>query len=157
VREGISPGAAGGAPTTVGQADTLPWPLSAATARPGGVGLLAAALGLFAVGVVRRRTRVAPIAALETCEITVSHADGDAEFCAQAIGPRGKGYVAARSVLFRWNGDTLPDNAAVHAAHDVLVQRLTWDGWRRTEGRDGAWWKASFSRPVGSAVDASDG
>jgi hypothetical protein len=153
----VRQGAAGAAPTPVAHADTLPWPLSGAAARPGGVGLLAAALGLVAVGIVRRRTRVPAAAALETCEIAISHADGDAEFCARAIGPRGKGYVAGRSVLFRWNGDTLPDTAAVHAAHEVLVQRLAWDGWRREAGRDGSWWNANFSRPVGSAVDASDG
>jgi hypothetical protein len=150
-------GAAGAAATPVAHADTLPWPLSGAAARPGGVGLLAAALGLGAVGIVWRRPRVPAAAALETCEIAISHADGDAEFCARAIGPRGKGYVAGRSVLFRWNGDTLPDTAAVHAAHEVLVQRLAWDGWRREAGRDGSWWNANFSRPVGSAVDASDG
>jgi hypothetical protein len=149
---------AGDAAPPVAHVDNvLPWPLSAAAARPGSVGLLAAALGLFALGVVKRRTRGAEVAALERCEIAISLADGDGDFYAQAVGPGGKGYVAARSVLFRWSGDdALPDSSAVHAAHDVLVQRLAWDGWRPDEARGGAWWEASFSRPVGS-VEVSDG
>jgi hypothetical protein len=160
VREDRSGGTAGDTLPPVGHADSpLPWPLSAAAARPGGIGLLAAALGLFVVGVVKRRARAAPIAAaLETCEIAISHAEGDGNFYAQAVGPGGKGYVAARSMLFRWNGgDTPPDNAAVRAAHGVLVQRLAWDGWRREERQDRAWWRASFSRPAGGSVEVSDG
>jgi hypothetical protein len=50
---------------------------------------------------------------------------------------------------FRLNGDDVsPDNGAVLAAYNVLVQRLVWDGWYVEEGRDGDWWQARLRRPV---------
>jgi hypothetical protein len=148
---------AGDALASVAPADNaFPRPL-AVVALAGGVGLLAAALGLFVLGGVKRRTAAGAVPVRETCETAIWRADGDGDFYAQAIGPDGEGYVAARSVMFRWNGyDTPPENGAVLAAYNVLVQRLAWDGWNFEERPSEAWWKASFSRPVKAAVEVAD-
>ena len=149
-RDGHSPGVVGAAFTGVGDSDkSIPRPLAVA-ALAGGAGLLAAGLGLFVVGVVKRRAIA--VAARETCETAIWRADGDGDFYAQAVGPGGEGYVAARSVMFRWNGnDTPPDTGPVLAAYNVLVQRLMWDGWTLEENETGAWWEASFSRQAKAA------
>ena len=92
------------------------------------------------------------VAAWKTCETAISRTDGDAEFVGQAVGPDGREYVAAKSLRFRWNGGEVPpDDAAVVAAYNVLVQRLVWDGWYVEEAPGGAWWNARFRRPAKAA------
>ena len=105
-------------------------------------------MGLVALVGVKRVTRGGLIAAPETCEIAMRRADGDADFYARAVGPKGQDDVVARSPMFRWQGDTTPpSDGAVLAAHTILLQRLTWDGWNVEERGTGTWWSARLSRP----------
>jgi hypothetical protein len=110
-------------------------------------------MGLF---LLLRLRRGGALAAAETCEIAMWHADGDGDFYARAVGPEGKDYVAARSLMFRWQGDdTPPSNGAILAAHNVLMQRLAWDGWSLEEQQNGIWWQRSLHRPVKSAAEVA--
>jgi hypothetical protein len=82
----------------------------------------------------------------ETCKIALWCRDSDCDFYAQVEGPEGEEYVAARSPMFRWHGDdSPPENVAILAAHNVLVQRLGWEGWK-LEGGGRSWWEGSFWR-----------
>jgi hypothetical protein len=111
----------------------------------GSVGLIAVALGMFALLGVRRR------AAWETCEIGLSRRDGDGEFYARPLRSKRDDPMAATSPMFRWPNDDLPNEGAVRAAYDVIVQRLAWDGWTLADGRNGVWWRKRFRRPAETA------
>jgi hypothetical protein len=108
----------------------------------GGLILLAAALGLLTILGLHRRSP------WETCEIALSRCDGDGQFYARAERPRGKARMAATSPMFRWPGSSedLPNDGAVRAAYDVIVQRLGWDGWTPEHGGNGVWWQGRFRR-----------
>ena len=121
--------------------DSFPLALIAATGA-GAAGLVAAMLGLFVVGVRRR-------SAWETCEIALWRNDGDGEFHARTRRPKGEVRLAATSPLFRLaEDDTPPKDGAVLAAHNVIVQRLAWDGWQLQGHSDGEWWTGRYRRPV---------
>ncbi len=113
----------------------------------GGAGLVAATFGvLILLGVVGRK------AAWETCEIALWRSDGDGEFRACAVGREGKDRLAATSPMFRLpRDDMLPRDRVFLAAHNVLVQRLAWEGWQLQGSRDAAWWKGRYRRPVKAA------
>ena len=118
----------------------------------GGLALVAAALGLLTLLGVRRKLP------WETCEIALSRRDGDGEFYARAVRRRGKARVAATSPMFRWPGDRddLPNEGAVHAAYNVIVQRLAWDGWTPEEGGNGVWWQRQFRRSTEARAEVAD-
>ena len=121
--------------------DAFPWPLAVA-ATAGGVGLLAAALGLLGVIPLVRR------GGWETCEIALRRSDGDGDFYARPV-RRKRDDQIVRSPMFRLHTDDPPANdVAILAAHNALVQQLSWDGWEADEARDGVWWKRSFHRPT---------
>ena len=125
--------------------DAFPWPLAVA-ATAGGIGLLAAALGLLGVIPLARR------GGWETCEIALRRSDGDGDFYARP-GGRKRDDQIVRSPMFRLHSDDPPANdVAILAAHNALVQRLSWDGWEADEARDGVWWKRSFHRPTEAAA-----
>jgi hypothetical protein len=107
--------------------------------------LVAAALGLLAVMLVRRRSP------WERCEIALSRQDGDGTFYARALRPKRSEEVAATSPVFRSPTEDLPEEGPIRAAHRVIVQRLAWDGWAPEDGRNGVWWKLRFRRPVKAA------
>jgi hypothetical protein len=125
--------------------DAFPWPLAVA-ATAGGIGLLAAALGLLGVIPLVRR------GGWETCEIALRRSDGDGDFYARPVGRKRDDQIV-RSPMFRLHSDDpLANDVAILAAHNALVQRLSWDGWEADEARDGVWWKHSFHRPTEAAA-----
>ena len=138
--------------STVRADDASPRPLALA-ALVGGVGFLAAAIGLLGLLTLRRGSQRLALAPGRHARSHGGTQTGDSDFYARAMRPKGNDYVAARSLMFRWHSDDPPPGVgAILAAHNVLAQRLAWDGWQLEGGRDGAWWKGSFRRPAGAAV-----
>jgi hypothetical protein len=97
--------------------------------------------------VAEKRQPPAVEARAETCTIALSRNDGDCDFYARVERPRDDDDVAARSPMFRWPGDdSPPKQGAILAAHNVLVQRLEWDGWNGEDGGGRRWWERRFRR-----------